>query len=142
MELSEIDVDDAAFEQGEWVENIPSFGDVRLRVRGIGNADWRRLNAKLLRAIPQSKRVGGDLIPEEQDRLAIALLTETILLDWDGITDKGVPVVYSKEKAKELITQRRRFRDAVAWAANTVGQQAAVQKEADQGNSDSGSSGT
>ncbi len=142
MDLSEIDVDEVAFEQGAWIDNIPNFGDVRLRVRGIFNADWRRLNAKLTAAVPSSKKVGGQLEPEEQDRIAIALLSETCLLGWDGLTDKGVPVVYSRETALKLITERRRFRDAVAWAANVVGQQSVVAKDANQGNSGSGSSGT
>ncbi len=142
MDLSDIDVDVVAFEQGAWIENIPNFGDVRLRVRGMLNADWRRLSAKLSRAVPVSKKIDGTLDPEEQDRVAIELLTETCLLGWERLTDKGIPLVYSKETARKLITERRRFRDAVAWAASMVGQQAAAAKDANQGNSGSGSNGT
>jgi hypothetical protein len=142
MDLSETDVDEVAFEQGAWIDSIPGFGDVRLRVRGMQNADWRRLSTKLSDAVPASKKVGGRIDPDEQDKIAVKLLSDTCLLEWDRLTDKGAPVPYSKDLADKLIAERRRFRDAVAWAASVVGQKAAVAKDANQGNSASGSSGT
>jgi hypothetical protein len=115
MKLSDHKVDAAAVEQGEWVGNIPDFADIRLKVRGINNAHYRRLYMKLRNAVPRSRRddplVMYDLQPQ--------LLHETILLDWENVEEGP----YSKELAWKYLSEPdwQEFRDAVTWAANMVG---------------------
>lgn len=137
MKLSQVAIDASAHEQGTWISDIPEMDDLRLKVRGIGNADWKRLSAKLAGAVPREKKRGGVVDPEEMDRINTCCLINACLIDWDGLTDEaGAPIAYSKAKAKELLEDPtlRRFRDAVLWAANMAGDAAVASKEAVAGN--------
>jgi len=138
MRLSEIKRDLNATEQGAWVgakydTPIPGMGDLNLKVRGDNNADWRRLQAKLIAALPHSKRING-LSPEDNDRITGECLKRACLLDWDGVEDdEGKPVEYSPEQAATIIDDPRyaEFRLAVLWAASLVGKQLVEQLKAD-----------
>ena len=134
MKLSDLKVDAAKVEQGAWVENIPDMGDLRLKVRGINNADWRRIQTMMIQSVPRSKRVNGRIVADEQDRIMSICLQSAGLLDWENLQgDDGAPVAYSKEKAAELLTkpEYRAFRDGVLYAATVVGEQAVSDLEAD-----------
>jgi hypothetical protein len=135
MELSEQKIDLVKLEEGDWVEKIPEGGNLRLKVRGAENKAWRRMQDKLINAVPRNRRVNG-IDPEDRDRITAQLLLNTCLLDWDGLHIDGVPVPYSKEKAKELLTDPQWivFRNAVSWAANVVATQRHAEIEEDAGN--------
>lgn len=123
MKLSDTKIDSAKVEQGDWVGDIPDFGDIRLKVRGLGNADYNRLQAKLIRSLPKAQRDGA------VDKILPRLLADTILLDWDNV-DEGP---YSKDLAEKFLTDPdyRPFRDAVMWAASQVAERRADDLEAD-----------
>lgn len=145
MKLSDLASDPVATEQGEWVDTIPEMGDLRLKVRGIGNADWRRIQTKLIDAVPRSKRTGTRIDPEEIDRITTVCLHQACLLDWQNLSgDDGKPLAYSRDFALELLSkpEYRKFREAVVWAATVVGEQAAVRIEDQKGNSAGASSGS
>ena len=123
MTISDAKIDAVKFEQGAWGENIPEMGNLRLKVRGIGNASWRKLQATLLAAVPRAKKIGGRIDPEEQDKITNVCLREACLLDWENMEDDdGKPLEYSKALAGKLIDdpESMRFRDAVSWAASVV----------------------
>lgn len=123
MKLSEIRIDPEKLEQGDWVGDIPEMGELRLKVRGIGNSDFRRMQAKLTEAEPRQYRISGRLPPERQDAITAKCLLHTVLIDWDGVLDDDdQPIPYSQEFAQDLLTKPefRRFREAVAWAATVV----------------------
>jgi hypothetical protein len=125
MKLSELKIDATAFEEGGWVDNIPGMGNLRLRVRGINNAAWRRLQSKLIEATPRAKKNGGRVDPDEMDRITNVCLRETCLLDWEGLEDDaGQPIPFSKPAAGKILDdpELREFRDGVAWAASVVAQ--------------------
>ncbi len=133
MRLRDMAIDPNAIEQGEWVGDLPGLEGVRVLVRGIGNAEYRRLNTKLMRKVSPQESVAG-LSPERSDAIMTQLLAETVLLGWEGIEDDdGQPLVYSRETATRLLGDpaMRRFRDAVSFAATTVGERRAEQQEAD-----------
>ncbi len=135
MKLTAIKVNPAAIEQGQWIGDLPDMGDLKLKVRGIGNSDYRILQGKLLRAVPRAQR--AELTPEQQDEIAGKLLLETCLIDWQNVTDEAsAEIPYSKELAADLLFKPEfaRFRDAVAYAAATVGDQAADEQKADEKN--------
>lgn len=137
MKLSAIKVDSARAEQGAWVGDIPDMGDLRLRVRGLRNADARRLRAKLLAAVPRDQRANGRLSPAAADDIDARVLAETILVDWQNLTDENdQPLPFSREKALDLLANPDFvvFRDAVAYAASVVAEGLADQAEVDQGN--------
>src|SRR5690606_9864289 len=123
MRLNDLKIDAVKFEQGDWVGDIPDMGGLRLKVRGIGNSDYRRMQSRLFEAEPRQYKVGGKLPPERQDNITAKCLLNTVLMDWEGLLDEnGAPIPYSKELASDLLTkpEYKRFRDAVAWAASVV----------------------
>lgn len=137
MKLSAIKVDSARAEQGAWIGEIPDMGDLRLRVRGLRNADARRLRAQLVRSVPRDQLVRGSLTPEAEDKIASKILAGSILVDWQNLSDEhDEPIPYSKEKALELLTDPDlvAFRDAVSWASGVVAEGTGEQAAADQGN--------
>ncbi|KQT13994.1 hypothetical protein ASG40_19400 [Methylobacterium sp. Leaf399] len=144
MKLSSLKVDAAKIEGGAWVGNIPEMGDLRLKVCGLQNARYRRLQSKLTDAIPRAKRQGGRIDPDEMDRVTAICLRETVLMDWSGLENEdGSPLSYSKEVAGEYLTKPefRRFREAVIYAASVVGEDDAEADKADEGNSPIASAG-
>jgi hypothetical protein len=136
MKLSSIEVDPERIEQGQWIGNIPEAGDLQLKVRGLGNADFRRMQTKLTDAVPRARKAGGRIDPDEQDRIVSQCLAATVLLDWRGLEDDNGPIPFSREKACELLMdpRYRRFREAVIWAASVVGEEQAADLEDAAGN--------
>src|SRR5262245_40290355 len=137
MKLTEIAVDPDRVENGAWVDDIPELQGLRLKVRGNNNADWRRLQARLLDAVPRKKRMGGRVDPDEQDKIIGSCLLSTCLLDWDGLEDDdGAPIPYSKQMAQKLLNEPeyRRFRDGVIWASNVVADESETNAEETAGN--------
>lgn len=123
MKLNDLAIDNDRAENGAWVDDIPEVQGLRLKVRASQNADWRRLQAKLLDAVPRKKRLGNRLDPEEQDKIITACLLNCCLLDWEGLEDSdGKPIPYSKQFAQKLLTEGeyRRFRESVIWASSVV----------------------
>lgn len=123
MKLNELKIDAEKFEQGDWVSTIPDMGSLKLKVRGIGNTDFRKMQSRLFEAEPRQYKVGGKLPPERQDIITSQCLLHTVLVDWDGLLDENNrPIPYSKDLACDLLTkpEYKRFRDAVAWAASVV----------------------
>lgn len=128
MKLSDVKIDPVKMEQGDWVDNIPELQGVRVKVRGANNRDWRKLQGRLVDAVPRKNKVGGRLNPDDLDRITSILLRDTSLLDWDGIeAEDGSPLVFSKDEANRLLTNPEfgKFRDGVLWAANVVAEQEA-----------------
>lgn len=123
MKLSDIRIDVSRQEEGDWVENIPEFEGLRLKVKGLNNKSYRKLERQLMGQIPRAKRIGGTLDSEEQDKILATCLWQCCLMDWEGVTgDDEQPLPYSKEMARKLLfdPEFRRFREAVVWASTIV----------------------
>ncbi|NVO13902.1 MAG: hypothetical protein HXX10_07685 [Rhodoplanes sp.] len=132
MRLSDIKVDSAAIERGDWVDNIPELSDLRLKVRGDNNSDYRALSGRLQRALPAGQRSDG-LAPDVADKITVELLHKTVLLDWSGLVDAaGVAVPYTPELALSLLSDPdfRNFRYGVAWAAAVVASRRKAEQDA------------
>ncbi len=145
MKLSEIKVDPAKIEAGAWVDEIPEFDGVRLKVRGLGCKEMEKLQRSLFEAIPRSRRPKGKVSKEDQDRILDRCLHEVILLDWDGLqNDDDTPMAFDKAKALTFITEPafKKFREAVIWAADTIANDKAEAVEAAVGNSQPSSGGS
>lgn len=137
MKLTDIKIDSVKVEQGAWVEGIPDLGDLRLKVRGFGNADYRRLQAKLVDQLPRGKKVGGKIDVADMDRIMSLCLQGAILVDWANLTDEsGAEIPYSTETAAKIINDPnlRPFRDGIVWAANMVVEDQAAGAKEDAGN--------
>ena len=145
MKLSEIKVDPAKIEAGAWVDEIPEFDGMRLKVRGLGCKEMQKLQRSLFEAIPRSRRPKGKVSQEDQDRILDRCLHEVILLDWEGLqNDDDTPMAFDKAKALTFITEPafKKFREAVIWAADTIANDKAEAVEAAVGNSQPSSGGS
>lgn len=138
MELKELKRDSKKIEAGVWIGDLPGFDDVRFKVRGLSSPSVLNYQARRNRAIPRRDREpDGSLKPEAALRVLRETLLEIVLLDWDGITENGEPVPYSKERAEELLTDPDyvSFADAVTIAARAVDQGDIEAQEELEGNS-------
>lgn len=134
MKLAAIKMNLAKVEEGIWIDNIPDMGDLRLKVRPIGNPDYRRVYSQLFKAVPRSQKRGGEVDFDVSQQITARALADTVLLDWDGIEDdNGKPLPYSPETAKKLLLdpELTAFRDAVAWAGNVAADEATGNAEED-----------
>lgn len=136
MKLSSIKINGRAIEEGAWVNQIPQLPGVRLKVRGLGNRDYRRFEAKLIREIPREARIDG-LDPADADAIEARCLAETVLIDWDGIEgDDGAPQRLTPEIALGYLQDPDYLvlRNAVVYAASIVASTKAADETADAGN--------
>lgn len=112
-------------EDGAWVD----IGDGgKLKIARAGNkksiAHMRLISKPHLAQITY-----GKLSDEVATALAVEVLAEAILLDWDGITDGGKPLPYSKDNAIKMLTEYPDFRDLVSKIAD---ERKTFQKEIDE----------
>lgn len=137
MDLNQLKVDANKVEEGEWIGDLPDVGDLRLKVRGLGNRDYRRLMNRLAEAVPRQKKQRGRIDPDEMDKITNKCLLETVLLDWENLSQGGQQIPFSKDLAKQLLEDRNfeRFRNAVLTAANQVGEATLEELEEAAGNS-------
>jgi hypothetical protein len=129
MKISDLKVDSALAEQGDWVENIPDLPGIRIKARGTNNKDYRILEAKLVREIPRADRAEG-VSPADQDRIAGTLLLETVVLDVFGLTedDGTTPITYRKELGRQLLLNPdfKVFQAGAAYAGSIIAQRRKV----------------
>ena len=121
MKLSSLKIDSSAIEAGRWVDT-PGLNGVQFQVRGLGNADYRRLSAKLNDSVPRDKRVGGRVEPAEADKIVLQLILDTVLLDWRGLTDDAYCSAVHADTAKKLFGDPayRVLRESVLATASMV----------------------
>lgn len=124
MKLSEIKKNVTAISAGQWVDHIPGMGDLRLRVRGLSSPVAAAVRARKERAVPRKDRErDGSIKHDVALRIMGEVLHECILLDWEGVLDdKGKPLAYDPELAKQLCTDPEwiEFADAVAWSSKVA----------------------
>jgi hypothetical protein len=129
MKLGALKTDLAKVEQGMWIDDIPDMGNLRLKVRPIGNPDYRRLYGQLVEATPRDKKRGGMVTDyETKQQIAGRALADTVLLDWENLEgDDGAALAYDPAHAKKLLLDPEMvaFRDAVSFAA-TVAQEQSI----------------
>lgn len=125
MKMNSVKVDNAAIEseEGIWQGDLPELGDIRVKVRGLNNKQYRLKFEAMGRALPPSKRKNGSIDPIERDRLIGICMLEHVLQDWENVEDPD-PVPYSKEQARIYLTDAnyQKFRDGVFIAASRVGE--------------------
>lgn len=138
MKLSDLKIDLNKIETGIWVRNIPEMGDIELLVRPIDNPSYRRLQERLINAVPRSKRDGLSIPIDIRDEITAKCLLETVLLGWRGLrNDDATEIPFSRDLAEKLMLEPeyKSFRSAVAWAAGVAETQSAASLESDVKNS-------
>ena len=109
MDISQLVHSDEALgviDNGTWVgEDVHKFPGLRLKVRGLQSEAVVQCIAKK-QAAARALNKGETLSPEQAKQIHKEALAEEALLDWDGFTNNGEPVPYSKEQAINWITKR------------------------------------
>ena len=124
-------------EHGAWVRDIPSAGDLQLKVRARFNIDYRRRQKELFEAEPAENKPGGVLTDEAQERHDRILLHETVLIDWANFEDDdGRPIPFSPEESAKYVLPADEpvFRSWVNWAAMNVADVGELELKAAEGN--------
>lgn len=133
MDIAAFKRDASAIESGRWIDGIPGFGDVRLKVRGLSSHEFDNARSRHIRSLPRNERDrDGTPTPAAMSWCFALALADAVLLDWEGITDDGVSVAYDPDLAKAWLTEPdfEPFRDAVTWAARVADNEAAATNEA------------
>lgn len=120
-----------------------------LLVARANNEDFRhalaidiRKNGDGQRRLRQLRRDDPKKLAEIVDQATIRCMARHVLLDWRGITEDGVEVPYSPEKAEEYLEHVTDFRDLVSELASDVTLYQEEEAEAVAGNSSSASNGS
>lgn len=138
MKISAFRTDENLEVEGVWVD----LGDGgKVKVARLGNPQHRKVSQALGRP-HQAQIRAGRLKPEVAEKLGIQATAQAILLDWEGIEDDdGKLIPYSQEKALELLTELKDFRDTVLEIAGEMETFRAQEIEESVGNSASASAG-
>ena len=110
MDISNFKTDLTREDQGVWLEVGDGFA---VRVCRLGC----KAHAELYRSLTSPPGIRAAIEsnaypPAKHVEMQVELLAQTILKDWRGMTDKGQPVPYSIEKAKEVL-QLKDFRGLI-----------------------------
>jgi len=133
---TEFGTDEKSELEGVWEE--VSEG-ARVLVARVGNdrftERYKRLGKGLQRQLDR-----GTLPEDKQAAILIAIIADTILLDWSGFADEGKSIEYSKENAKLMLKKYPDFRQFVWDIANDADLYRTEDREEDLGNSSAPSS--
>ena len=101
---------------GVWVS---LDGEGRIRIARTNNPLYREA---MLRKMNRYKMAAKSKVIPDDAWLDIVneLIAETILVDWEGITEKGEPLSYSVENAKRVLTELKDFREMVLSIADNM----------------------
>jgi hypothetical protein len=133
---TEFGTDEKSELEGVWEE--VSEG-ARVLVARVGNdrftERYKRLGKGLQRQIDR-----GTLPKDKSQAIFIAILADTILLNWEGLVDEKVPIEYSKENARLMLKKYPDFRQFVWDIANDAELYRIKERDEDLGNSSEPSS--
>ena len=124
MKLSSMKLDVARIEAGDWVENIPDCGNLRIKTRGINCAEYRKMIDARLFALPKRRD------PMEVQRVQTECLVAACLIDWNLTDENDAPIPVSGALAILTDPAYDPVRMAVAWAANQIAASNAETQEA------------
>lgn len=123
MELNDLRTNEKAENEGVWED---FGGGTKVLIARIGNKRYEtRLNALMK---PYKRQIRAGSMPDEtMDKIIIQVMSETIVLGWEGLTENGKALKYSEAEANRILTDPRykEFRNLVSDAA----QDAAIYRE-------------
>lgn len=129
MDFNDLILSDAALnviDGGTWMGDFDEAPGVKLLVTGMQADAAQKLMASKQAAL-RAKHKGKVLTTEQNTRVVQEVLAEVVLKDWQGLTQNGQPLPYSKELALQWLTSRNgeKFTGLVLNAAARVDAQAA-----------------
>jgi len=108
-----------AIDDGVWVRDLPGAPGVALKVRGFRSEAAQKKTQALK---TKARTANGKPLEDDEVRAILdQVATEDILLDWEGITQGGKPLKYSKAVAQKMCSRHGEgLRNLVIEAANRV----------------------
>lgn len=115
MEFETLKARSEAVTEGRWISGAPGIGDARLLVRSLAAPAVTRAWGRAMRAVADRDKDGNPT--EAAERVAdLNVLADAVLLGWDGFTEGGKPVTFSRETARRWLDVEL-FEVAVRYAA-------------------------
>lgn len=103
--------------------------DAEIKIARRGNPRFRELLQRKL--APYRQAAANHAVPEEDyERILLEVASETLVLDWKGITEQKQPVPYSPVTALRYLRDLKEFRNFVLTTAENVELYKAQQDEA------------
>ena len=93
--------------------------DIKLLIARIGNPEYQKAFQKISKPHRRAIR-RGTLNDEVAEKLLVKAMAQTILLDWEGLEEDGVPVPYSTDNAIRILMEYKDLRDYVSDIANEM----------------------
>ncbi len=94
-------------EDGKWFDLSDT---AKIKLRYMGSEAAKRAHENLMRPYAQRQKLGLELTEAESKKINAAFLSETLVLDWKGITGKDKEnIPYSKEAVAALCEELPRF---------------------------------
>jgi len=116
-------------QEGVWYDIAEGL---RMKIARIGNPNYQKKFQAISKPYRRSIR-RGTLADEIAEKLLIQCMSESIVLDWEGVEDDGVEIPYSKDAVIELLTKYPELRGYINDIANELeGFQEEFVEEADE----------
>lgn len=124
MEINNLVLSDQAqglLENGTWVRDIPGAPGVGFFVLGWGSEPVQKELEKEQRQAREDNK-GEPLTAEQYASCTRNVLSNVVLKDWEGLTDNGKELKYSKKLATEFLTSKNgeRLANAVLSASQRL----------------------
>jgi len=103
-------------QEGVWYDIAEGL---RMKIARIGNPLYQKRFQALSKPYRRSIR-RGTLSDDVAEKLLVQCLSETIVLDWEGVEDEGVEILYSKDAAVTLLTKYPELRNYINDIANEL----------------------
>jgi len=116
-------------QEGVWYDIAEGL---RMKIARIGNPLYQKRFQALSKPYRRSIR-RGTLSDDVAEKLLVQCLSETIVLDWEGVEDEGMEIPYSKDAAVALLTKYPELRNYINDIANELeGFQEELNEEAEE----------
>lgn len=118
FDLKKIETDLALEVSGAWTQDLG--GGLKLKLARIGNRNYNRELAAVAKTRTDAfgnLEFEGD---DEANEAFIRIVAKTVLLDWEGLEEEGVPVQYSEDEAARIMQQYPEFMRLVTAQAKRL----------------------
>ena len=103
-------------QEGVWYDIAEGL---RMKIARIGNPNYQKRFQAISKPYRRSIR-RGTLSDDIAEKLLVQCLSETIVLDWEGVEDGGMEIPYSKDAAVDLLTKYPELRGYINDIANEL----------------------
>lgn len=109
MDITRFRTDEELEVEGVWV-NLDS--ESKIKVARQGNPKYRALFQKRIAPYKNAVRQ-GTLDEKTAEEILVSVMSESILLGWEGIKENGADVPYTRKEAARFLAQYKDFRELV-----------------------------